>query len=122
MCEIVAKSLLAAFLVLAKLDPMKRLLLIVAFLATLTVFTLGLTERATACPGCKEAMANQADEDEDTLATSSYNPAYAYSYSVLFMLGVPAAILLTFGTAFWRMTRKPRVVPEQLDWGIDERA
>jgi hypothetical protein len=65
-----------------------------------------------ACPGCKESVANEAAETEndDTAAALPWNPAHAYSYSVIFMLSVPAALLIGFGTAFYRLSRKAQQI------------
>jgi hypothetical protein len=102
---------------------MSRFIRILMLTAFLSMLGFGLTESASACPGCKEALSNQSDEDGLDYDSIAWNPNYAYSYSVLFMLAVPAAILITFGTAAWRMTRKPTPPPpEQLEWDIDERA
>jgi hypothetical protein len=79
-------------------------------IAMLMVMAAGAhTPAAQGCPGCKESLlAEQEDslgslDGEDALG---WNPAYSYSYSVLFMLAVPAALLLGFGTAFYRLSRK----------------
>jgi hypothetical protein len=102
---------------------MNRLLFVLLLLGTLTVLSLGWTGDATACPGCKEALANESEEElGEEYQNLAWNPAHAYSYSVLFMLAVPATILITFGTACWVMTRKPSAPPEKLDWEVDERA
>jgi hypothetical protein len=90
---------------------------------TLVILSLALGAFAPsvqACPGCKEALATQS-EDDPNYDSLGWNPAYAYSYSVLFMLAVPAGILITFGTAAWRLTRKPTAPPEKLDWDVDQR-
>lgn len=88
-------------------------------LATCLILGLAcaMVSPAGACPGCKEALANQAAEDEEA---TFYNPAHAYSYSVLFMLAVPATLLTVMGTACYVMTRKnprPDVLPPLADDG-----
>jgi hypothetical protein len=60
---------------------------------------------ASACPGCKEAVA-ATDDENGTPANDFSEEGAAYSYSVLFMLGMMATLLGVFGTAFYRLTRK----------------
>jgi hypothetical protein len=86
------------------------------FLVSLLALSLGWTAGVSACPGCKEALANEAEEqlDDESWTTAYFNPAHAYSYSVLFMLAVPALLLVGFGTAFYRLSRKAQQMRSQL--------
>jgi len=63
---------------------------------------------ASACPGCKEAVA-AADDENGTPEQSISRAGAAYSYSVLFMLGMLFTMLLGFGGAFYRIYRKARL-------------
>lgn len=102
------------------LRGMKRITLLLTLVLVLCL-NLGWTAAIDACPGCKEALANQDRESEgdDTDAEAlPWNPAHAYSYSVLFMLAVPALLLTGFGIAFYRLSRKaaaPDVLPPMFD-------
>jgi hypothetical protein len=49
---------------------------------------------ASACPMCKLA------------AESDARLPKAYMYSILFMMGMPAAVSTGFGVGFWRLSRK----------------
>jgi hypothetical protein len=62
----------------------------------------------SACPGCKEAVA-AADDENGTPAKDYSREGAAISYSVLFMLAVPAMLLAGFGTAFYRLSRKAQL-------------
>ena len=86
---------------------MKRILAQALAVASLVLAMTAGVEPAWGCPGCKEALAAQQEEENPESSGTLWNPAYAYSYSVLFMLSVPAGILITFGTAAYRMTRRP---------------
>ena len=79
--------------------------------STLVLLLLAITcalmfvPAASACPGCKEAVA--ASEDENGTPEQSFSSiGAAYSYSVLFMLGMLFTMLLGFGGAFYRLYRK----------------
>ncbi|MCS6978160.1 MAG: hypothetical protein NZM31_14295 [Gemmatales bacterium] len=96
---------------------MKRFFAFVLALSLWTGWLFLEPARALACPGCKEALASQKEENDTDSESLAWNPAYAYSYSVLFMLAVPAGILITFGTAAYRLTRKPpQQPPDVLEW------
>ncbi len=96
---------------------MKPLWALVCSAVLLTGWMLSRPPSAEACPGCKEALASQNEESQADPETLGWNPAYAYSYSVLFMLAVPAGILITFGTAAYRLTRKPpQQPPDASNW------
>lgn len=98
-------------------DLMTRIIALLLLAIGVLGLATGLPRAAEACPGCKEALASQSEVDTDPDAdTLAWNPAYAYSYSVLFMLAVPAGILITFGTAAYRMTRRSAQPPDVLDW------
>jgi hypothetical protein len=89
-------------------------------------------EYASACPGCKEAVAAEGESglgDEAASTEGWINPAYAYSYSVLFLLGMPVLILAGFATACYRACRKsqhpssaaiPYGPPSAAAGGVDE--
>jgi heme A synthase len=98
---------------------MKRLLALVLSAVLVTGGVVSRPTAAQACPGCKEALASQNEESLADPETLGWNPAYAYSYSVLFMLAVPAGILITFGTAAYRLTRKPPQQPPDASDGND---
>ena len=83
------------------------------FLASLLVVFGGLAfvPSANACPGCQAAIEAEAAESDaaDDADDPFFNPSYAYSYSVLFMLAVPALILTGFGTAWYRLARQAKL-------------
>ena len=58
---------------------------------------------ASACPNCKEAVANQSNEQADV--------ASGYNYSVMFMVSVPFTLLGTGAFAVVRAARRG-VLPE----------
>jgi hypothetical protein len=55
---------------------------------------------AWACPGCKDALAEN-DPEKNSLVKG-------YMYSILFMLAVPMAILGGFSAYMYRLVRKAR--------------
>ncbi|GBD36140.1 hypothetical protein HRbin36_01261 [bacterium HR36] len=62
---------------------------------------------ATACPGCKEAVAAQDIEADSDV----YNPsqlARAYNYSIYLMLAMPYLLTAFFGAACYIMMRRAR--------------
>jgi len=76
------------------------------FVLALVLVAVGvMAARVSACPGCKEAVA-AADDENGTPAKDYSREGAAISYSVLFMLAVPAMLLAGFGTAFYRLSRK----------------
>jgi hypothetical protein len=68
----------------------QRILSIVAGL----LLCLTAATPASACPMCK--LANESDS----------RLPQAYMYSILFMMGMPAAIFSGFSVGFWRLSRK----------------
>ena len=86
--------------------PSLRAILVLLCLAIVGVLLVAPT--ASACPGCKEAVAGSED-GEGTPEQSFSSVGAAYSYSVLFMLGMLFTILLGFGGAFYRLYRKARL-------------
>lgn len=79
---------------------------IALFLATFFVLSLLVTV-AEACPGCKEAIA------ENDL--QGQRVARGYFWSILFMMSMPFAILGTFGTYFYVEVRRARRDQQQLE-------
>jgi hypothetical protein len=65
---------------------------------------------AAACPTCRDGVA-QNDPQGRSLAAGFY-------YSILFMMSVPYAILMTFGCLAWRSIRKARA-EETLEGGVE---
>jgi hypothetical protein len=59
---------------------------------------LGLTDLASACPTCKDGVA-QNDPHGQSLAAGYY-------YSILFMMSMPFIILTTFGSFAYRAVKK----------------
>lgn len=57
---------------------------------------------ASACPMCKEA--NETDDAKPR----------AYMYSILFMMGMPAAIFTGFGLSMYRLHRKQQLADAEL--------
>jgi hypothetical protein len=55
---------------------------------------------ASACPGCKDALAEN-DPEKNSLVKG-------YMYSILFMLAMPMAILGGFSAYMYRLVRKAR--------------
>ena len=86
--------------------PSLRVTFVVLLLALVGV--LMFAPAASACPGCKEAVAGSEDEN-GTPEQSFSSMGAAYSYSVLFMLGMLFTLLLSFGGAFYRLYRKARL-------------
>lgn len=67
---------------------------------------LCLTVTATACPGCKDALAAN--------DSHQYQIARGYFYSIIFMLTMPALIAGTFGTYVFIEVRRAKRDNEQL--------
>lgn len=72
------------------------------FAATVGVIPHAWQSEASACPSCKNA--NETDTRRPT----------AYMYSILFMLGMPAAVFGCFGVAFYRMSRREMLVEQEI--------
>ena len=69
--------------------------LVLAFLLACGI--VALAQPALGCPGCKEGIASEAEDDQAVV-----NPGIGYSYSVLFMLGMLFLTATGFGTAcYW---------------------
>ncbi len=68
------------------------------------LWMLGLAAEASACPNCKEAVANQGGAEAQRLADG-------YSYSILMMIAMPFTLL---GTGAFLVARavKRGVLPE----------
>jgi hypothetical protein len=64
---------------------------------TITAFFLAV-DSATACPNCKEGLA-QNDPHGQSMAAGYY-------YSILFMMSMPFIILTTFGSFAYRSVKK----------------
>lgn len=71
---------------------------------------LVLAPMASACPNCKDAVANGEAGDDDPL-----REARAYNYSIYFMLAVPYTILGTAGFLAYRHYRTTHAVLRQVD-------
>lgn len=61
-------------------------------------FLLANAQSASACPNCKEAVANQTSDQA--------NVASGYNYSVMFMVSVPFTLLGTGAFAVVRTARR----------------
>lgn len=66
-----------------------------AIAVALCVALIALPTTAEACPMCKAAA-----EADDRLPQ-------AFFASILFMMGMPAALATGFGIAFWRLSKRP---------------
>lgn len=83
-------------------------------LAGVFAVALSLPVNAYGCPGCKEALNpeepnNSPSESEkglDSGIAALSAEGRAYSLSVLFMLGVPALLLVGFGGGFYLLCRR----------------
>ena len=62
--------------------------------------TLALNDRASACPNCKEAVANQPG------GTDAARLADGYSWSILLMMAMPFSLLGTGAVAVTRAVRR----------------
>ncbi len=76
--------------------------------AWLTALIVGLTvclvEPAAACPSCKEAVAGENGE----AGADTSRLGRGYSYSVLFMMAVPFALVAGFGgVCYWHLRKNP---------------
>lgn len=97
---------------------MKRLLILAALL--FGVFAAGPAVQTTdACPMCKYANEDGAEDGE--AATVADRRPKAYMYSILFMMSMPATILAGFGFSFYRMYRKQQEL-SQVSLDISDRA
>ena len=74
----------------------RRLLIGVALLVAIAL----TASVASACPGCKDALAEN-DPEKNSLVKG-------YMYSILFMLAMPAAILGGFSAYMYRLVRRAR--------------
>jgi len=84
-------------------------------LVALTVLALlALCATASACPGCKEAIAG---EGEDVSRAG-----VAFSASVLFMLSMPFLLAAGFGAALYRLYRKQQRLAQVPDFEASEEA
>lgn len=81
-----------------------RLLLLLALL-------VGAPASVGACPGCRDALASHANPNGTPWDVEQGDHGAAYSYSVLFMLGIPFALFGGFGGAFWWLSRPVRPQP-----------
>ncbi len=82
------------------LPPLRTVLVAGLLIAVL----LCVPEAAEACPMCKRAS-----EADDRLPQ-------AFFASILFMMGMPAALFAGFGVAFWRLSKRPQ------DWQPEDYA
>ena len=75
----------------------------------MAVLTFSVAAPATvqACPMCKIAH----EDSTDPAVTARPR---AYFYSIMFMLGMPATILTTFGVSFYRLSRQQQEINAQL--------
>lgn len=64
----------------------------------------------SACPMCKVANEDAPATDANGMPIDTNARPQAYMYSILFMLSMPALLLSGFGVAFYRMTRRARLI------------
>lgn len=74
------------------------------FLFALAALAVFVPSSANACPNCVKGLATEQ-------ANSTGDSAGAFNASILFMLGVPMAVLGFFGTAAWRLSRERDAMP-----------
>jgi len=92
---------------------LKKFIRITAVLLTL-VIVLSLASDASACPTCKDGLA----EDDP----SSQAMAAGYFYSILFMMAMPFVIIGTFGGFAYLSVRKAREAEALAVVGIEDSA
>jgi len=80
--------------------PVLRKLMRIAAVLLMLVVVLSLASDASACPTCKDGLA----EDDP----SSQAMAAGYFYSILFMMAMPFVIIGTFGGFAYLSVRKAR--------------
>jgi hypothetical protein len=87
-----------------------------SILAAILLMTIavGAIQPATvaACPMCKVANEDAPAVGPDGLPYDTNARPRAYMYSILFMLSMPALLLSGFGIAFYRMTRRTRLITQ----------
>jgi hypothetical protein len=89
---------------------MRHALLLLLVLAC----SIGAAGGAVACPGCRDALAAQGNANRSPWDGIQGEGGAAFSYSVLFMLGIFVAMLTGFGGAFWWFSRHtPASTPSQ---------
>lgn len=76
----------------------------ICLLALLIGLALPLSS-ASACPGCRDALATSKNGNATPWDADQDSDGLAYSKSVLFMLAMPFLLMSCFGFAFYRMTR-----------------
>ena len=67
--------------------------------------TFGLAAVASACPNCKNALADSDPAHQGMVA--------GYFYSILFMMSVPFVLVGTFGSYAYFIVRRARSVQEE---------
>jgi hypothetical protein len=84
-----------------------------AFLLLLALLTMAMAVgEVAACPGCKEALAGQEGNGDSNPWLNFGDVGAAYSYSVLFMLGMLTVTASGFAAMCYRLYRKQaRLLP-----------
>lgn len=94
-----------------------------SILAALLLMTIaaGALQPATvtACPMCKVANEDAPAVGADGRPLDTNARPRAYMYSILFMLSMPVTLLSGFGIAFYRMTRRARLITQAPDGPVD---
>ena len=82
---------------------MNKLTKITIAILAICVAQWGMPELASACPTCKDGL-----HDDGT--------AFAYAFSILFMMGMPFVILSFWVTTIWRLRAKAFENVDQTDF------